>query len=474
MKVTTLLILRRLLIPAILFLISTTAIISQIKIKDRVEITPKAATYNTITKNNENEKPQIFQLNYTAEVTGLSLSYYSSLAHTTISPGSTNCGTPSGYTVMHYFWPVTCNGEIVRFNDSQCDDDCEPGEYADYGGTFGIFNQGPLMFGGAYLDDNGNIQNSTGYLYIDTSLINGEAYPGACGGTLGLYGFNGTGYWQIPQYSITITRASFCPPIAITFFDDVSSIMYMDALDMQIGLQDACGKTTTVLGPTPMKYYVKITNGKEWGYVYNRATGQYGDSISCTASDSDTSFTFLSMNQQPSEDQQVMLKVWYDDTSFTPATREITVQSAKCMLLSLTNPQMRPGDTVSISIMENLGDGTSIPYPPYQLFSIRLNTDGKYYGKLHCLATNDTGTVLTGLPQPFEFIAADSIFLDSVVVDIEANVQVIQGVPSTIGIEPKERLQTHTTVMANKQTKVSNITPIRNEMNQRKIESRFR
>ena len=390
--------------------------------------------------------------------------------YATISPGSASCGTPSGYTVWHLIWPLSCNGKIVRCNDSQCDDDCLPGEYADYGGTFGTFYPGTLSFGFVY-KESGIIKDVPGYYYIGKDSAYGEGYPGACGGVLGLYEYK-EGVWcrQVPKYSMTIWRLSFCPPIAISF-EGVSSIMYMDAKEMYIGLQDACGKNTQGLGPTPVKYYVKITDGKEWGYLYNEATGQYGDSILCTASDCDTSFMFLAMNQPPSEDQQVLLRVWSDDTSFIPATREIIVQSTKCMLLSVTKPQIRPGERDSISMMQNLWDGTSIPYPPDQLFSIRLDTSGgKWYGTLYCFATGDTGQVLNGLPQPFEFIAADSTNIDStVVVGIEAKVQVFQGGACSIGVG-KDTLRLHAPIMAKQQTQAKNIAPVPNEMNRKNLE----
>ena len=459
---------RRLSILAILFLLSTAVLTAQIKIKERVEIAPKATTSKTLTSNNDNDYTQSLQLDYPAEVTCLDLGYWASLDYTTISPGSTRCGTLPGYPVRHLFWIVSCNGRIVRCNDSQCDDDNLPGEYADYGGTFGIFYGGELRFYPCGKDVDDIIKVGSTPYYIGN---------GPWGG---IYLFekimHEDGSWEyhcMSAFNISITRLTFCPPVAISL-NGVQSIMYMDAKEMQIGLQDDCGKTTQGLGPTPMKYYVKITSGKKWGYVYNPATGQYGDSIKCTASNCDTSFIFLAMNQQPNQDQQVMLRVWSDDTSFIPATREITVQSAKCMLLSVAKPHIGPGEKDSIIMMQNFDNGASRPYPPDQTFNIRLDTSsGRYYGTLHCLATGDTGQVLNGLLQPFEFVAADSINVDSaVVVEIDANAQVVQSGPCSIGIIGiKDTLRTHTSVMASTQTKIGKIAPAPNEINKKNIES---
>ena len=120
--------------------------------------------------------------------------------------------------------------------------------------------------------------------------------------------------------------------------------MYMNSQEMQIGLQDACGNNKSRLGSglgsIPVTYYVKITKGKKWGYLYNEATGQYGDSIKCTASDCDTSFMFLAMNQQPNQEQQVLFKVWSADTTLIPATGRIIVENTKCMLLSVVKPHI--------------------------------------------------------------------------------------------------------------------------------------
>ena len=111
--------------------------------------------------------------------------------------------------------------------------------------------------------------------------------------------------------------------------------------------------------------------------------------------------------------------------------------------------------------MKNSGNGTSTPYPYNQKFNIRLDTSGgKWYGTLHCFATGDTGQVLNGLLQPFEFIAADSINIDStVVVEIDANELVVQSGPSSIGIVPKDNPRSHTSVMANTETKTGNNAP---------------
>jgi hypothetical protein len=94
------------------------------------------------------------------------------------------------------------------------------------------------------------------------------------------------------------------------------------------------------------------------------------------------------------------------------------------MNLSVSKPQIIPGETVSININSS--------YPPDQIYSIQMNT-GEGYGKLRCVETGEEGTSISGI-QPFEFIAADSIAGDSVVIEIQASVSTGGGPAASIGI----------------------------------------
>jgi hypothetical protein len=67
-----------------------------------------------------------------------------------------------------------------------------------------------------------------------------------------------------------------------------------------------------------------------------------------------------------------------------------------------------------------------------------MNTDEKY-GRLRCISTGEEGSYLYG-PQPFEFIAADSIDVNATVVEIEASVSTGGGGASSITSGTKDTI----------------------------------
>jgi hypothetical protein len=67
-----------------------------------------------------------------------------------------------------------------------------------------------------------------------------------------------------------------------------------------------------------------------------------------------------------------------------------------------------------------------------------MNTDEKY-GRLRCISMGEEGSYLYG-PQPFEFIAADSIDVNATIVEIEANVSTGGGGASSITSGTKDTL----------------------------------
>jgi hypothetical protein len=100
-------------------------------------------------------------------------------------------------------------------------------------------------------------------------------------------------------------------------------------------------------------------------------------------------------------------------------TAKVTVWGGEsCPLIELSATEINPGDTVTITMTASYRDGTQGPYPPSQKFDIKLNT-GQAYGKLYSPSTYQEGSALTSVPQPIEFIAANSIDEDSVVVEID-------------------------------------------------------
>ncbi|MBN1396427.1 MAG: hypothetical protein JXA06_00170 [Bacteroidetes bacterium] len=112
------------------------------------------------------------------------------------------------------------------------------------------------------------------------------------------------------------------------------------------------------------------------------------------------------------------IQVWRKD--FPVLRGDTTISTLPlCEHIEISPEEISPGDTAHISLMMKRPDGTLVAYESDQLFDIWMNMNEEY-GKLRCITSEDEGTFLTG-PQPFEFIAADSLSSDtSIVVRIEA------------------------------------------------------
>jgi hypothetical protein len=135
-----------------------------------------------------------------------------------------------------------------------------------------------------------------------------------------------------------------------------------------------------------------------------------------------------------------------------------------CPLDSLSKSKISPGDTIIVKIMAQTENGV-FPYSSDQNFIVSMDADERS-GKLHCIATCDSGTTITGT-QPFEFIAADKINVDSIVVNISAYPVRNGGGGGGGGIGSikdgqKDTLQRHLGLMSEKQIKPVGINALLN------------
>ncbi len=78
--------------------------------------------------------------------------------------------------------------------------------------------------------------------------------------------------------------------------------------------------------------------------------------------------------------------------------------------------EISPGDTANIIVMERNPDGTLADFPPGQQFEVQIDS-GQNYGTI--LSSGDTAGYFASIPQPFQFVAADSINADSVMVSVQ-------------------------------------------------------
>jgi hypothetical protein len=88
-----------------------------------------------------------------------------------------------------------------------------------------------------------------------------------------------------------------------------------------------------------------------------------------------------------------------------------------CPVVDFAKRQIGPGDTIRVSIKGKKADGTIVEYRPERQFDISIS-EGTEYGVLRFVEWDETGSSFERARQPFEFIAVDSLTVDSAVVQI--------------------------------------------------------
>jgi len=111
------------------------------------------------------------------------------------------------------------------------------------------------------------------------------------------------------------------------------------------------------------------------------------------------------------------LEVWRTDRPVLRGDTTILTLPL-CEVVEISPEEIGIGDTARISMMMRRPDGTLVPYESGRLFDVWMNKDEKY-GRLRCISTGEEGSYINGT-QPFEFVAADSLDVDSISVEIEA------------------------------------------------------
>lgn len=124
---------------------------------------------------------------------------------------------------------------------------------------------------------------------------------------------------------------------------------------------------------------------------------------------------FWADRTEPATIQEVIVNVYGGEKS---GTGKVVVTSAPCIVVQLTAPKINPGGRDTVLLWSRQWDGSLKAFDSDQIFTVWTDTDEKY-GRLRS-GWGEEGTWIFG-PAPFEFIAADSIDVDTVVV-IEAAV----------------------------------------------------
>jgi len=88
-----------------------------------------------------------------------------------------------------------------------------------------------------------------------------------------------------------------------------------------------------------------------------------------------------------------------------------------CPIVEFAKRRIAPGDTVRVPIKGKKADGTLVEYRSEREFDISISK-GAEFGVLRYVNWDETGSSFERATQPFEFIAVDSLTVDSAVVQI--------------------------------------------------------
>jgi hypothetical protein len=236
------------------------------------------------------------------------------------------------------------------------------------------------------------------------------------------------------------------PPVidASIYGESSTSIEYQSSAGIDASLQNTLEEKLLTF---------EIIDGTQYATLQNAGTEETGTHLSGILP-GEGNVTLLANGVESDVEQVVRVQVSADDHSAVADTVTISILPIApevCPVVKFAKEKIAPGDTVGISITGIDEHGVPIAYPADAEFTVWMNSDDQY-GTLLC--AGNTGWMVSG-PQPFKFIAAGSIDVDSTVVEITA----IEGggISSSVGTGITDRLPEGTgrltgSVMTSEQT----------------------
>ncbi|MBI5472730.1 MAG: hypothetical protein HY961_10345 [Ignavibacteriae bacterium] len=185
---------------------------------------------------------------------------------------------------------------------------------------------------------------------------------------------------------------------------------------------------------------VRCNGGAAATYSANIVSGgEYGAFIHPTNADTVATFSgvpfgtvrFVANGVDPDSAVKVRMNFVASDASVPPIDTTITVlPGPSCTLVTLSPSQISPGDTAIISLRKLKADGRVVEFPPNQLFYVEVDPHsptqeyvGKPYSPLRPTEIDDIYAWVDSVRQEgLMFVAADSIQADSALFDIYVDV----------------------------------------------------
>ncbi|MFZ1081642.1 MAG: hypothetical protein WAO19_06930 [Candidatus Kryptoniota bacterium] len=169
--------------------------------------------------------------------------------------------------------------------------------------------------------------------------------------------------------------------------------------------------------PEDVPLIITAGDSGQYGYIYDNNLQSFGPSFPYSEASSGA-VQYFSDGASPGDMQKIAVTVTdANDPSKSGATNLFLEGD---MVVQVNPSEISPGDTALIVVKQRNQDGSLSDFSPNQSFEVGIDS-GSAYGTI--LSSGSTGGYFASIPQPFQFIAADSIGADSVMVSIRVGYQ---------------------------------------------------
>jgi hypothetical protein len=213
-----------------------------------------------------------------------------------------------------------------------------------------------------------------------------------------------------------------------TPYSSPTTLDHFDSTDIGLLAYSNCSEGCGGYLPSSIKYTVAITQGQQYGRIYDKYTNQSGSSFSNIETEeglASTSvidrFAYIADGVQPDTLTPGVVKIQFAPSDPDLPKEEIdfnveyneTPPVKEGMFVEFDKPTLSPGDTAQVFIKYRYSDGSVVNFPNTVPFEIGM-LDGCEAGGI--LEGDQMGPYFYGVTQPIKFVAADSIQGDSVTI----------------------------------------------------------
>ena len=156
---------------------------------------------------------------------------------------------------------------------------------------------------------------------------------------------------------------------------------------------------STVIPPDSLTFTLRILEGRQWGRLSDEETGKKGDSLAGIPQHSgEARIWFQAWEESPAEPEQVTVELSASDPDIAPATLDLFVTPGGLKIV-VAPPTLAYGEKSTITVQKLLPDGTTEPLSPEATITYRI-VNGTTAGTLQNADSTEYGDeILTSESQ---------------------------------------------------------------------------